>query len=347
MIDLTDNNNGIHAINLACDKIITCVEHWSKMTADIIRKSPITTIEENYDNLYYDKDTITRSSKYTKYINDHQILRTHTTSMIPSEIRNTNDNRLIIAPGIVYRRDVIDKLHVSCPHQMDIWILNKERIGRKELLSLIDYMISNLLPNVEYRCNETIHPYTINGLEVEILIGDKWIELLECGEAHPWLLHDNGKDIGVWSGLAMGIGLDRLVMILKGMDDIRLLRSDNPKISNQMISLDKYKPVTKYNITKRDLSICRYDDDMEILGDLIRELDIDNIIEDITLIETYYYYDDVPDVAKQRLGIKEGQKNLLIRITLSSLSHDISKDEGNNLYNNIYSKIHQGTKGYI
>jgi phenylalanyl-tRNA synthetase alpha chain len=54
----------------------------------------------------------------------------------------------------------------------------------------------------------------------------------------------------------MGIGLDRLVMLIKGIRDIRLLRSSDPRIAGQMLALDPYKPVSNQPATHRDMSIC-------------------------------------------------------------------------------------------
>jgi len=70
--------------------------------------------------------------------------------------------------------------------------------------------IETMLPGRAYRCNESVHPYTMNGLEVEVQLGERWVEVLECGEIHPWLLNEGHLPSQQWSGLAMGIGLDRM-----------------------------------------------------------------------------------------------------------------------------------------
>jgi hypothetical protein len=54
----------------------------------------------------------------------------------------------------------------------------------------------------------------------------------------------------------MGIGLDRLVMLIKQIDDIRLLRSSDPHVARQMLTLDPYEPVSNQPATHRDMSIC-------------------------------------------------------------------------------------------
>jgi phenylalanyl-tRNA synthetase alpha chain len=92
--------------------------------------------------------------------------------------------------------------------------------------------------------------------------GERWIEVLECGEIHPWLLNDSNLPSQRWSGLAKGVGLDRLIMLIKQIDDIRLLRSSDPRIARQMLTLARYEAVSNQPATHRDLSICVGDPDM-------------------------------------------------------------------------------------
>jgi phenylalanyl-tRNA synthetase alpha chain len=70
----------------------------------------------------------------------------------------------------------------------------------------------------------------------------------------------------------MGVGLDRLIMLIKQIDDIRLLRSSDPRIARQMLTLARYEAVSNQPATNRDLSICVGDPDMELLGDRIRNV---------------------------------------------------------------------------
>ena len=66
------------------------------------------------------------------------------------------------------------------------------------------------------------HPYTDDGLQIDVENGDEWVEIGECGLAGAHVLRGAGLD-GQWTGLAMGLGLDRLLMLRKGIADIRLL----------------------------------------------------------------------------------------------------------------------------
>jgi phenylalanyl-tRNA synthetase alpha chain len=86
---------------------------------------------------------------------------------------------------------------------MDIWHI-RIKVNREDLLKLVSIIIESILPGVEWRYSETTHYYTINGIEVEVINGE-WLEILECGELHPQLIKDCGKNENEWSGLALGI----------------------------------------------------------------------------------------------------------------------------------------------
>lgn len=328
--------------------LISAVERWSGLPADIVRKPPVVSVADNYDRLYYETDAVARSARYSHYVDDTHVLRTHTTAAIPAALAAAGTDRLIVCPGLAYRRDVVDRLHVGEPHQVDIWLARRARLRRADLLQMIAAVVETMLPGRAWRCNETFHPYTVNGLEVEVQAGDRWVEVLECGEIHPWLLNESRLPSQQWSGLAMGIGLDRLVMLIKRADDIRLLRSGDPGVARQMLNLAPYEPVSNQPATQRDMSICVADPDMELLGDRIRDAlgERSEWVENVELLRSSDHA-SVPEPARKRQGMSPGQQNLLIRITLRSLDGSISKEEANRVYDLVYAKLHEGTAGYF
>ena len=96
-----------------------------------------------------------------------------------------------------------------------------------------------------------------------------WVELLECGLAHPDVLATAG--VADRSGLALGAGLDRAVMLRKGIDDIRLLRSTDARVGRQMLDLSPYRSVSVQPPATRDMSVAApAGTDDEELGDLVR-----------------------------------------------------------------------------
>ena len=94
-----------------------------------------------------------------------------------------------------------------------------------------------------------------DGVEVEVLHQGRWLEILEAGLAHPNVLENAGLDPSEYSGLASGLGLDRLAMLVKGINDIRILRSKDPRIVQQMRTTDLYKEVSRMPSMRRDISV--------------------------------------------------------------------------------------------
>ena len=96
--DLTDPDQGLHAINILMNDLIAAVARWSGLPADIVRRPPVVPIADNYDRLFYEPDAIARSARYSHYIDDIHMLRTHTTAGIPPLLAETRSDRLIVCP---------------------------------------------------------------------------------------------------------------------------------------------------------------------------------------------------------------------------------------------------------
>ncbi len=345
--DLTNPSNGNHSIYLVMKKIIETLKDNLKCNVQIHRRSQVVTLSDNYDDLGYPNDGAARDSRYTKYISDNLILRTQTSSMIPSIMKDLSlidiDKDILIAcPGIVYRRDVIDRLHVPNPHQLDLWLISERIKTKDDLVSIIDIILNSLIKNCEYKLTDAVHPYTTDGVQIDVNVNGEWIEVGECGLASKSVLDLAGKPL---YGLAIGLGLDRLTMIVKKIKDIRLLKDKNKKISEQMYDLKPYKDVSKMPINKKDISIAVHEDlQEEEIGDIINEACSDYLeyIEEVKVISETSY-ENLPDVAIKRMGMETHHKNVLLRIILRHLSKTIDTDEAKNIRNIIYNKLHQGS----
>jgi phenylalanyl-tRNA synthetase alpha chain len=144
------------------------------------------------------------------------------------------------------------------------------------------------LPGVQWRAGPASHPYTSGGLEIEARSGGRWVEIGECGHAARPVLAGAGLPSSV-SGLAMGLGLDRLLMLRKGIPDIRLLRSSDPRTANQMLDLAPYRPVSSHPPARRDVSVAvQAGTTPEQLGDRVRTcLARDaRLVEEVTIRST-------------------------------------------------------------
>ena len=346
--DLTDETQGPHAMQLVVRSVVEALTGAWQCKAMVHRASPVVSTEDNYDRLHYPKDGAARDARYTRYVSDGTLLRTQTSAMIPPLLRNLSseppDHVLLACPGVVYRRDTIDRLHTGEPHQIDLWRIRRGvRLSTTDLHAMIDLVVQAALPGCESRCLEARHPYTTDGLQMDVCVRGQWVEIGECGLALPALLGESGLDDS-YSGLAMGLGLDRLVMLRKGIDDIRLLRSNDPRVSEQLLDLSLYRPVSRLPAIRRDLSIVVSEQDTpEELGDRVR----DALGERAAGVESVQVLSetnerDLPRHVALRLAIEPGQKNVLLRLVLRDLDRTLTDSEANALRDLIYAALHQG-----
>ncbi len=343
--DLTDADQGPHAVQ----RLLDDAESAIGIPVRRARLHPVVSVDENYDALRVGPDAVSRDARYTRYLNDEVVLRTHTSAMIPVLLRELSksppDDILLSCPGVVYRRDAIDREHTGEPHQCDLWRIRSKApaLSNDDLDAMIAAVASALLPGREWRIVPATHPYTLNGRQVDVRDGDGWLEIAECGLAHPDVLSACGLERS--TGLAMGIGLDRILMMRKGIPDIRLLRSTDPRVTAQMLDLEAYRPVSSMPPVRRDLSIAiAHELDDEELGDRVRQAlgrDAD-AVEEVRLVSSTAH-DDLPVAARERLGMCPGQRNVLISVVLRAIDRTLTDEEANILRDRIYGVLHEGS----
>jgi phenylalanyl-tRNA synthetase alpha chain len=346
--DLSDPDRGPHAMQLVVDAITSALAEAWGCPVRPYRGSPIVTVEENYGVLGYPADAPAREARYTRYLDERRMLRAHTTAIVPAALRtHAGPPDLVVAcPGLVYRRDVVDRLHVGAPHQLDLWRVRRHApLTEADLDEMVDLVVAAVLPGARSRTLRAEHPYTSAGREVEVLVDGEWIELLECGLAAGHVLAAGGLDPAVWSGLALGIGLDRALMLRKGIGDIRLLRSDDPRVAGQMLTLAPYREVSSMPPTVRDLSIAvAADAAAEELGDRVRTaLGVDDLeaVEEVAIVaETSAA--DLAETAIARIGLRPGQKNVLVRLVLRHPTRTLTAAEANRIRDRVYGAVHEG-----
>jgi phenylalanyl-tRNA synthetase alpha chain len=305
-------------------------------------------IEDNYEQLLIGPQAVSRDVRYTRYVDDRRMLRSHSSAMVPPALRalavNPTSDVVLACPGVVYRRDAIDWQHTGTPHQLDLWRITRDRpMTVADLDEMVACLTDVLAPGRSYRSQPRVHPYTLEGRQVDVAAGNRWVEVRECGLAHPEVLARAG--LGGWSGLALGMGLDRLLMLRKEVPDIRLLRASDPRIAAQMENLDPYVPVSAMPAIRRDLSIAvAGDDTVEDLGDRVRNaLGSDaGAVEEVAVIDRTGYA-ALPPAARARLGIGPGQHNLLVKVVLRHLERTLTDAEANQLRDRVYAALHQGS----
>lgn len=348
--DLTDPGQGRHGMQDLLREVTAALTGLWRCPAIVERRNPVVSTADNYDRLHYPPDGAARDARYTRYVGEGKLLRTQTSALVPPLLRRLSaappPDVLLVCPGLVYRRDVIDRLHTGEPHQVDLWRvrLGAPPLRTEDLAGMIAAVAAAAAQGRAVRTSPATHPYTLEGRQIDVASGDGWVEIGECGLALPALLRESGLPEGA-SGLAMGLGLDRLVMLRKGLEDIRLLRATDPRIASQMLDLGPYRPVSHHPPIRRDLSVAVASAATpEELGDRVRAA-LGGRARDVEAVEVLGETpgESLPGAASARLGLRSGQKNVLLRVVLRSPERTLTDAEANQLRDEVYAALHEGT----
>ena len=171
---------------------------------------------------------------------ERYLLRTHTSA---SQIRHMLAHPApvrIIVPGRVFRRDDADATHSANFHQLE-GLYVAEKVSLQDMKALLDHFVREFFgPNAETRLRPSYFPFVEPGFEFDFRspnmgrLSGKWIELWGCGMVHPKVLKNAGYDPQKVSGYAFGMGVERLAMILYGLDDIRACYQNDLRLLRQL-----------------------------------------------------------------------------------------------------------------
>lgn len=199
----------------------------------------------NFEALNIPKDHPARSEQDTFYINDNIVLRTQTSPVQIRTMENQEPPIKMISPGKVYRSDAVDATHSPIFYQMEGLVIDKgvtfaDLKGTLELFAkkmFGDKVVTKFRPHhfpfTEPSAEMDATCFVCEGKGCRVCKGSGWIEILGCGMVHPNVLRNCGIDPEVYSGFAFGFGVDRMVMLKYGIDDIRGLYESDMRFLNQ------------------------------------------------------------------------------------------------------------------
>ncbi|MDR2576643.1 MAG: phenylalanine--tRNA ligase subunit alpha [Puniceicoccales bacterium] len=163
----------------------------------------------------------------TRRDDERFLLRTHTTTVQVRELLKGNLPLQVIAPGRVFRRDTVDATHSANFHQCDVVHVDRN-VSVADLKATIDFFLRELFGcGTQVRYRPSHFPFTEPSFEVDVRspnlgkLSGTWIEILGCGIIHPNVFRAVNIDPEQWSGQAWGIGIERICMLLHGIDDVR------------------------------------------------------------------------------------------------------------------------------
>ena len=215
----------LHPINQTKDFLIKLL---SEIGFKEVQGPEIESEEFNFDMLNIKKSHPARQMHDTFYIeNKSKVLRTHTS---PVQIRSMLKSKPPFAfssAGKVYRKDD-DATHLPMFHQIE-GIYVDEDVTFAHLKDLIHQILFRIFDeNVEIRFRPSYFPFTEPSAEVDILSeSGKWLEILGCGIVNPVVLENCNIDSKIYSGLALGLGIERIAMLKYEVNDIREFYKSN------------------------------------------------------------------------------------------------------------------------
>jgi phenylalanyl-tRNA synthetase alpha chain len=215
----------LHPINQTKDYLLNLL---SNMGFKEVHGPEIETEEFNFDMLNIKKSHPARHMHDTFYVEDKKnVLRTHTS---PVQIRSMLEGKPPLAftsAGKVYRKDD-DATHLPMFHQVEGIYVDKN-VTFANLKDLIHKILHELFgDNIKLRFRPSYFPFTEPSAEVDILSeNNKWLEILGCGVVNPIVLENCNIDSKKYSGLAFGLGVERIAMLKYGVNDIREFYKSN------------------------------------------------------------------------------------------------------------------------
>ena len=200
---------------------------------------------ECFEALNIPKHHPARDMQDTYYLDNGQLLKTHTSAAQNSIMRKYGAPLRAIFPGRCFRNESTDASHENTFFQMEGIMIDKD-ISISNLIYFMKTMLSEVFKqDVQVRLRPGFFPFVEPGFELDISChicggkgcstchGSGWIGLCPCGMIHPNVLKAGGIDPEEYTGFAFGLGLTRLAMMRYGVKDIRDLNSGSLKTLSQ------------------------------------------------------------------------------------------------------------------
>jgi len=237
-----------HLISQTIDEICAI---FSQLGFAVMEGPEIETEFNNFTALNIPVDHPSRDAFDTFYLNApdpsakgrNLLLRSHTS---PAQIRIMKKHKpplAVVVPGKVYRPDAVDASHSFMFHQVE-GLLVAERVTLADLKGLLMEFCKRLFgDDTTVRFRPHFFPFTEPSAEVDVSCNlwqgeesqgkKKWLEILGCGMVHPHVFKEVGYPKGKYTGLAFGMGVERIAMLKYGIHDIRIFFENDVRFLRQ------------------------------------------------------------------------------------------------------------------
>lgn len=244
------SNGSLHPITQMCYDLN---EAFLSLGFEVYSEDDISSEKFAFDNLNFPSDHPARQSMDTFWVegtedklgNERLCLRPHLTGGSVRYLLKHGAPARFVYPGRVYRNENTDARHERAFFQYEALIVDKN-ISFSSGMVMIQTILEKVFGRkINVRMREGFFPFTEPGYEIDmecLVCGGKgckvcnhngWIEVMPGGVIHPNVLKSAGLNPEEWTGFYINIGLDRLVMMRYGVDDVRLFHSADLRFLKQ------------------------------------------------------------------------------------------------------------------
>lgn len=203
-----------------------------------------------FESLNFAPDHPARDMQDTFFVtrNPEVLLRTHTSSVQTRVMEHTQPPIRIICPGRVYRNEAISARAHCFFHQVEALYVDKN-VSFADLKQTLMYFAQEMFgPETKIRLRPSYFPFTEPSAEMDIscnLCGGKgcsfckhtgWVEILGCGMVDPNVLEACGIDSKIYSGFALGMGVERITNLKYQVKDLRMFSENDKRFLQQFQS---------------------------------------------------------------------------------------------------------------
>ncbi|MGZ3712562.1 MAG: phenylalanine--tRNA ligase subunit alpha [Bdellovibrionota bacterium] len=232
----------VHPLIQTQDRII---DIFSRLGFALVSGPEVETEFCNFEALNVPEDHPARDMQDTLYIKSGHLLRTQTSAMqIRAMLAQKPPLRLVMA-GAVFRSENVDASHTAMFHQLECLCVDKN-VTMEELKGVLEFFAKEMFgARTKIRMRSSFFPFTEPSVEVDcscVFCAGKgckvckhsgWIEILGAGMVNPAVFEKVGYAAGEYSGFALGMGIERVAMLLHDINDIRLFYDNDLRFLEQ------------------------------------------------------------------------------------------------------------------
>ena len=244
------NNGVLHPVTQMCYDLN---DAFLSLGFEVYCEDDISSEKYAFDNLNFAPDHPARQMMDTYWIegtenksnNERLCLRPHLTGASVRYLLKNGAPARFVYPGRVYRNEDVDSGHERAFFQYEALIVDKN-ISFSSGMIMIQTILEKVFGReIKVRMREGFFPFVEPGYEIDmecLVCGGKgckvckhngWIEVMPGGVIHPNVLKSANLDPEEWTGFYINIGLERLVMMRYGVDDIRWFHSADLRFLSQ------------------------------------------------------------------------------------------------------------------